>query len=230
MRNLWRVSLGLALLAYAVAPALAQRPMGGGFGPGSLLTNKSVQEELKVTDDQKKKIEEVAKKANEAYSEKVKGLNFREDREKFAAAMKEATTALDKQLPDVLKEDQVKRFKQIRTQQLRNRAFSDADIQTALKFSDAQKDSIKKISEEARKSVEEKTKDLDRRRDFQKINEIRQAVDKESKEKINATLTSDQKKAWKEMVGEPFEVKFEFRRPGGGGGGRRPQPRPDLSK
>ena len=43
---------------------------------------------------------------------------------------------------------------------------------------------------------------------MEKINKLR----KESQEKQAKVLTADQTKAWKEMQGEPFEVKFERRK------------------
>lgn len=38
-----------------------------------------------------------------------------------------------------------------------------------------------------------------------------QALRKEALEKVVASLTDDQKKSWKELTGEPFEIKFERR-------------------
>src|SRR5207302_307569 len=61
MRNLWRASLTLALVAFIASPAMGQRqpPRGGGgfggFGGFALYTNKTVQEELKATYDQQNK-------------------------------------------------------------------------------------------------------------------------------------------------------------------------------
>jgi len=49
-----------------------------------------------------------------------------------------------------------------------------------------------------------------------KIAEMRKA----SMDKAVGVLSDDQKKAWKDMTGAPFEVKFEG---GTGGGGRRPR-------
>ena len=37
------------------------------------------------------------------------------------------------------------------------------------------------------------------------------ALRKESVQKVVDVLSADQKKTWKEMTGEPFEVKFETR-------------------
>ena len=60
-----------------------------------------------------------------------------------------------------------------------------------------------------------------------------QTVTKEYMAKAQETLTDDQKSAWKEMTGEPFELKIDARaggergrRPGGEGGGDTPRRRP----
>src|SRR5258705_407724 len=86
----------------------------------------------------------------------------RASRAKAAAAFKEVGAEMDKMLPDVLKEDQVKRFKQIRIQQLRNRAYSDADIQKSLKMTEDQIKKIKELTEAGEATIKEKTKDLGR--------------------------------------------------------------------
>jgi hypothetical protein len=54
------------------------------------------------------------------------------------------------------------------------------------------------------------------------MREAREKVNKETLGKIAAKLSAEQKKTWKELTGEPFEIRFE--RPGGGGG----RPRVDL--
>jgi hypothetical protein len=45
------------------------------------------------------------------------------------------------------------------------------------------------------------------------------ALTKELDEKVQDVLTNDQKKTWKDMTGEPFNVQF-----GGGGRGGNPPP------
>jgi hypothetical protein len=44
------------------------------------------------------------------------------------------------------------------------------------------------------------------------------ALRKETMDKVTSVLTEDQKKTWKEMTGQPFEIKFEA--PQGGRRGR----------
>jgi len=251
MRNLCKVSLSLALVVTLAAPALAQgqrrqRPGGGGGGGGfgrfgggqNLLTNKSVQDEIKLTKEQKDKLEE----ANKAVREKMQkafqdfqDLKPEERREKFQALIKETTETLNKAVD--LTSEQKKRLGEITLQQsVRFRgpaAFTTEDIQKQLKLTDEQKTAVKTIVKETEDKIKEETKDLEMNREgFQKRREISQKANKEAIGKISAKLTSEQKDTWTKMLGEPFEVKFEQRRPGGGGGrrpggGARP-PRTDL--
>src|SRR5580700_7030229 len=70
MRNLLKVTLALGLAALVASPALAQGRggrggrggMGAGGGATALLMQKSVQEELKVTEDQLTKVQGIMPK------------------------------------------------------------------------------------------------------------------------------------------------------------------------
>jgi len=223
MRNFCKTSLSLALVALLASPGLAQRQRqrpggGGGFG-GSLLLNKSVQDELKLGKEQKDKLEEVSKKAQEKRRELSQG--GRPDREKIQAVNKEINEEATKAAS--LNDDQKKRLKEIELQQsLRFRgpaAFDSEDIQKQLKLTDEQKEAVKTIVKETDDKIKEEAKDLERR--DPKRREIRQKLNKEAMGKVAAKLTKEQKDTWTKMLGDPFEVKFEQRRPGGGN--RRPR-------
>lgn len=183
----------------------------GGGGPAQLLNNKSVQTELKMTDEQITKAKDLAKEINDKHKDDFAAARAIEDREergqKMQALNKTVTEEVMKGLPDVLNPDQVKRFKQITLQTQGVRAFSDETVQKELKLTDDQKDKIKTINDDMRQEMQSV---FSGGGDPQENRKKMQTLQKETMEKVSAVLTDDQKKTWKEMTGEPFEVKFEF--------------------
>ena len=93
-------------------------------------------------------------------------------------------------------------------------AFTDEHVQKHLKLTDAQKTDIEGI---VQASEHGDAGDLpgqqgDREAAWPRSTELR----KETLTKVEGKLTDEQKTSWKEMLGAPFEIKFEGR-PGGGG-------------
>jgi Spy/CpxP family protein refolding chaperone len=216
-----RVSfVALVILALAGPPLLAQqqrqqRQRGGGTGGGgrdtvSLLTQKSVQDELKLSDDQVKKISELA--ATRRGTGRGGQNLSQEERQK---RQEERSKANEKALAEILKPDQLKRAKQISWQQQSAQAVSDPEFATALKLTDEQKDKIKTIQADAR---QEGGQALQRGGNQDEARKRREALRKETQERMMSVLTADQKAKWKELMGEPF--KGEITRPGGRGGNR----------
>jgi hypothetical protein len=196
------------------APAWAQQGRGGrGFGGGAdLLSNKSVQKELKATDEQVEKLNAFAREMREKGREEFQGLrelSQEERREKMQALARTRAAELVKGRDAILKPEQVKRFEEIQLQQSGAGAFSSPRVQEKLKLTEDQKTKVRAINMESGRSTREAFQDLqsDREGAMKKIAEIR----KQATEKALAVLTDDQKKAWKEMTGEPFEVEYEPR-------------------
>jgi Spy/CpxP family protein refolding chaperone len=214
MRGSKLVLAGVVAALMAI-PAAAQGPRGGGFGgPGMLLGNPGVQKEIKLTEDQTKKLEEFNKKL-EPKRQEAREAFMNMDREKGQEIQKEIATETEKFMKDTLTADQVKRIKQIQRQTMRAGAFADAEVAKELKLTDEQKDDIKKINEDLGAQMKEAFTGVDfqdqeaRTAAQKKV----QGIQKEGMEKITKLLTPEQKKAWKELTGEPFEVQF-----GGRGG------------
>jgi Spy/CpxP family protein refolding chaperone len=211
------------------SPAFGQPPFrggrGGGFGgPGMLLQNTGVQKELKLTDEQIQKIKDVTQKIQEKHKDDFAALakvDQQERREKFQELFKTIGEETEKGLADVLKPEQSKRLKQISLQQRGSQAFNEEDVQKTLKLTDDQKDKIKTLNEDAGKEMREIFQNA--QGNLREAGEKAAALRKETMEKVMALLTDEQKKAWKDMTGEPFEVRFE----GGGFGGRRGPPGKD---
>ena len=218
MKKLGRIILVLAVVAMASSAALAQerqqrqRGQRGGFGGGtvSLLTQKSVQDELKLSSEQVTKIKELSDKQRESFGGQrgQRGQRDEETRKK----MEEARKATEKAVTEILKPNQLKRVKQISLQQQGGRALSNPEIAAALKLSNEQKDKIKSIQEETRTARGQRGQRGQRsEEELKKQQEARKAAN----EKLMNVLTSEQKTKWKELTGEPFKGEISRRQFGG---------------
>jgi Spy/CpxP family protein refolding chaperone len=222
MRAMCKVLLVLGLMALLAGPGLAQgQRKGGGFGrggfggPGMLLNNKGVQKELKMTDDQTKKVTDAFKEVQDKHRDEFAGLQDLqgdERREKMQEIMKKVNEEQTKVISEVLSADQVKRLNQIELQNSGPRAFTQEKVQKDLKLTDDQKDKIKTIADDLNQEMQGLRGGGG---DFQENMKKMASMRKEAVEKITAVLTDDQKKAWKELTGEPYEVKFEAGQFGG---------------
>jgi Spy/CpxP family protein refolding chaperone len=225
MRSPHRMVPALAAFGLLAAPVLAQRPGGGGFGfggpPGgpTLLLNKSVQDELKLSDELKRKLTKINEKRGEEMRKVFQ--DSQGDREKMQEGMKKLTDETNKAIAEVekgLTADQTKRFKQIEVQMAGIRAFSLPEVQKALSLTDKQKTDAKAAIDAVQKDTREMMQGVDFT-DREKMQETRkkiEAMTKEAFDKLTGTLSADQKKTWAELTGAKFEFKPDpFRRPGG---------------
>lgn len=214
MRRLWIAAM---VVAVGVSPAWAQPQRGQGTrGMGVLLLGqKSVQDELKLSDEQKDKIKEFSAKA----IEKFQGLRDLSQEERQAKGREIAEEA-QKFVKETLKPEQAKRLHQIGLQQAGLLAFADPEVAKGLNLTDEQKDKLKTIGEDARKEMQDlRQSGASREEMATKMREARQ----KNAEKAAGVLTSEQKDKWKEMTGEPFKGEIRFGFGGGQGGGRRGQ-------
>ena len=221
MRNAMMTACCFGLAALISTPANAQgqgRGMMGGMGQmagPALLSNKSVQKELKLSDEQIAKADAAGQAYMAKVREKTSGLqdaSADERREIMAEVQKMATTEGKKVVEDVLKPEQVKRFHQISLQARGIQAMEDPEVQAKLKITSEQKDKLKSIQDDSREKMTDMREKFqgDREGMMKAMTEMR----KEVFEKAVGVLTSEQKSMWKEMTGEPFEIKMEaMRRP-----------------
>ena len=213
MRSFSKMLLALGLAASMTASAHAQGGRGpgmGGPGAGANLTNKSVQKELKLSDEQVKKAETLMTDMREKMMEKfqeARELEGDEQRVKMQALQKEMATEIKKATSELLTPEQSKRFEQITLQSMGVNAFNDPDVAKKLKITDDQKAKIKDLGESMMSQMGEirQTMQDDREGAMKKMTALRA----ENTTKGMAILTSEQKATWKEMTGEPFEMKME---------------------
>jgi Spy/CpxP family protein refolding chaperone len=218
-----RTGVVLAIALFCVQLLPAQPPEGGprgrwggmmGMGPLAMLNSEQVQKELKLTDDQIKKVTDLGKQMREKHQAdfaKLRDLDDSERRAKMDELMKTVGEESKKSLAGVLKPEQEKRLHQLQMQREGAQAFLNPEVQSELKLTGEQKDKIKTITDDENKEMTELFQGGGFRENRQKIQTIR----KESLENVTAVLTDSQKKTWKEMTGEPFHFEMGQRRGGG---------------
>jgi hypothetical protein len=185
--------------ALALRPALAQQ---GGINAAVLLNQKSVQAELKLSDEQSKKAMAEFRKLTTA-RQAARDLEG-EDRLK---KIEEQNRECEKAVQEILKPDQAKRFRQILLQEQGIQTFFRPEVVSALGITKEQKEKIQAIQEESRKQVKGLRQPGG---DREKIQKKMAELTKAGAEKVVKILTDDQKAKWKEMTGAPFtgEVRF----------------------
>jgi Spy/CpxP family protein refolding chaperone len=204
----WAVIVGVSLAVTGVAAAQGQRQrQGGGMGqrtsPAALLANEDVQTELKLTDEQKEKVKAFAP-AQGQRGQRQPG----QPRGNRGQANPEAAKAAETFVKETLTPDQRHRFQQIRYQVMGVAAFNDEEVQKELKLTDEQKTKFKDLAEaQAKARAELFQGGRPAAGAGQELAQKQQAMAKEYGEKAQGILTEDQKKAWKDLTGAPFELR-----------------------
>ena len=167
-----------------------------------LLRQKSVQKELKLSDEAVKKVMEFTNSESGEYGKALK-LAERERTAKF----NELEAANKKFLEDNLSADQRKRLGQITLQVTGLYQLGRQDVAKALNLTEEQQTKFEELQKETRKALEEIITSTERAGKNEKLAKLRE----ENKKKIMAVLTDEQKAKVKEIVGEPFtgEIVFE---------------------
>ena len=164
-----------------------------------LLGQESVQKELKLTDEQKTKVDELRTKSREKMQEIFQG-----DEGERQTKMQALNEENRKAVAAILSPEQGKRLKEIAYQQRGPAAsFADPEVVKALSLTEEQQEKVKTINQETQAAMRElftpgQAPDDDTRN---KMNDLR----KKSGEKMLALLTPEQKTKWTELQGEAFK-------------------------
>jgi len=171
--------------------------------PLTLLGQESVQKELKLTDEQKTKLDELRRTSREKMQEIFQG-----DEGERQTKMQALNDENRKAVAAILNPEQSKRLKEITYQQRGATAFADPEVVKALNLTEEQQGKVKSINEETQAAMRElftpgQAPDEDARN---KMNDLR----KKSGEKMLALLTPEQKTKWTELQGEAFKGEIRF--------------------
>jgi hypothetical protein len=191
---------------------------GGGVMPATfLLQRDDVQADLKLTSEQKDKLDAIRTKSMEKMREVFtaggggngggggggRGFQLSDEQRKTMEKMNEETT---KEVNAVLTPDQVKRVRQIGIQLAGTRAVMSAEVAKEIGVSEEQSKKIADLAtkqREANQAIQEKVRagELDR----EEAQAKREGNNKVLDEEINKVLTDAQKAKLKELAGPEFK-------------------------
>ena len=195
----------------AQVPAEARKVLAENLHGPFLVFRDKVQEDLKLTQEQKEKLEqnlqELLPDAMQFF-QKIEGLKGEEREKELKAYRQKAQEKLAAVLKETIKEDQRKRLRQLELQ--REGAFvllhGDVEIGTDLKITDEQRKQFMAVVQDMQKKIAPLIKEAQSGGDPQEIRPKAMKIRKEHEGKIVALLTDPQKKQWKEMLGKPLDL------------------------
>jgi Spy/CpxP family protein refolding chaperone len=209
-----------AVLILAATLACAGSALAQGFGFGmmggggaNMLRMPEVQTELKLTDDQKTKVNDMLQQLRQDRQGQFQGLR---DLPPEEAQKKIAEWRADeeKRVNAILNADQQKRYHQLQLQQRGLTAVADKPVADELKLTDEQRGKVQTALDAQRQGMQQLFQDAGGNFNPQEMRPKFEALRKKTDDQIAAALTDDQKKQWKEMLGAPFT----FPAPGPPGG------------
>jgi hypothetical protein len=190
------------------APQDSDRFVAGGL-PDQLLQHPDVQEALKLTPQQVKRINEIRRAVHEKHQkelDKLRDLDPQERRRGQAVLDRAVSQEIMQAVGRVLQAEQSKRLEQIHRQQQGLRAFSDPTVDKALRLTDDQRENIKKIGEDAAREARMLFRTV-AQSGFPETLKKLEKMRRKAIEQAVALLTDEQRKVWQGLLGEPFEVK-----------------------
>lgn len=186
------------------APGIMMFTRGGPMSLLFLATNPQVQQELKLTEEQREKVSSLRQQLGEKF--RGLGLELRKlPPEEALKRTQEIREEVEKELAKILEEKQLKRLKQIELQVEGLAALARPEVAEKVGLNEKQRQRVREIVKEAFEKRRALSLSSNRQAIFQEMQKIRQWVDEE----INKLLTEEQKKRWQKLIGEPFKLEFQ---------------------
>jgi hypothetical protein len=211
MRRLLSVVLAVGAGVWLSGPVFGQGQVSGDkdqIGHVALIHHPAVQKELKLNDKQVEMLKDIRQiirnKLKDGLDEKNQTADKVQRREKSIDLRKRYFEEAQKAMQEILTPAQWKRFQQINLQQKFAQAFSEPEVEKALKLSQPQKERIRALVAEESQELIGINRDPKSRDEAAKLIG---ALHRQTLERIGTLLSADQRTQWKEMVGEPFELK-----------------------
>jgi hypothetical protein len=221
MKNRLRVRVGLMALAVAVlcgpssrraaaqeVPEQNRKELVEALGAPFIVFREKVLDELKVTDDQREKLMQLAMEQIMETGPFLESLTETgpEREKKLDEHRKVAREKLAKHLKDVLQPAQRERLRQATLQQEGAFGLGRDDVRNELKITQEQMKKFMAVVQDLQRKVESLVKEAQSGGNPEEIRPKIEQLRKDHARDLEAVLTDAQKKQWKEMLGPPFEL------------------------
>jgi Spy/CpxP family protein refolding chaperone len=188
-------TLGTITLLCWVTPAQAQ-VMRMQMPRFILLMDPAVQKELKLTDEQNKKVKE---ETADLYQEGPDGSK------QLMIGPGQDLDEIDQRIEKHLKPEQIKRLNELHLQRMGYRGLTLPRVAKELKIGGDQEAKIESIMEEYQRKLMEKVQEQQQEGGVIRVTpEMMAEHDRELAKELEKVLTADQKKKWEEMQGAKF--------------------------
>jgi hypothetical protein len=192
-------------------PEQARKDLAENLHGSFMVFRDPVQQDLKLTGEQKVKLEEHLRELIPdamTFFQGMEGLKQEEREKQLKGFRKKAQEKLTAFLKETLKDDQRKRVHQLELQ--REGAFTllhgEAELGKELKITTEQRQQFMTIIKDMQKKIEPLIKEAHSGGDPHEIRPKAMKIRKEHENKIVALLTDTQKKLWTEKLGKPLAL------------------------
>jgi hypothetical protein len=191
-------------------PEEARREIAHNISGPFVVFREAAQADLKLTDEQKEKVEEQLRERLPdimQFFQSLEGVNGEEKEKKLQAFRREAHEKLTPVLKATLKEDQIKRLHQLEMQQEGPFALFHGDPKLAkgLKITTEQRKQFMAIVQDLQKKIKPLIEEAQSGGNPEEIRPKVMKIKKDHELQIEALLTDTQKKEWQEMLGKPLD-------------------------
>jgi len=190
-------------------PDEARRQLVETLGPPFLVFRDKIREELKLSDEQRKKLEKRLQDTVQdamQFFQKLGDNKSEEGQKELHAYRQRAQENLTAFLDGLLMEEQFKRLRQVMLQREGLFALGSAVILKELELTDTQRQQFVEVVQEMHKKIEPLLKEAQKGGKPEEIQSKAMKIRKLHEGKIEALLNDAQKKRWKELLGKPFDL------------------------
>jgi len=181
----------------------------GGFSQSPWFGSADVRKQLNLTDEQFNQLNSSYGKGWTSFESSLQGSGNADAQARDEQMRKSSQTFHSdfmKSAQGTLKPEQMQRYNQLYLQYRGYDAFMDPAIQTKLNLTDEQKKTFQTQSAEFNRTMNNLYSTSPENRDAvsKQFNDLRQ----QSRDRINTTLTPEQRRIWQEMTGDPYTFQW----------------------